>query len=265
MVSKATAWGLAVAALVVTGLAGMEFAKLCNPLRNDSAPREKLIRISYALVITMPAALVFLGSLGDSMQRQVVFLLGGLTLSFILCLAVIMWRGATSLGEASSAARDLPLGLLHLGLGGGALVALVRLPDPHWPLLWLLLVVCLNDTAALFVGSRLQGPKLNEVISPNKTWAGSAGGVAAGILVGLLCERFIAPGELVMTFTRTVFIAAIVVIAGQLGDLAKSFIKRVYGVKDTGTLLPGHGGIIDRIDAVYAAAPVLYCWLLLNQ
>jgi phosphatidate cytidylyltransferase len=106
----------------------------------------------------------------------------------------------------------------------------------------------------------LQGPKLLPRISPNKTWTGSIGGLAGGTIAGLLVSRY-----LLQDGTLTVlFMSACLSLATQLGDLMESALKRRFQVKDSGWFIPGHGGILDRIDGLLFAAPVFalfHFWL----
>ena len=142
-------------------------------------------------------------------------------------------------------------------------------------LLFLFLCVWCGDIAALYIGKNFGKRRLAPALSPNKTWAGSvasvAGSVAFGMGLILLGDWFAAHNS---TFTRLhtaepwwhfLLLAVALNIAAQLGDLVESALKRGVGVKDSGTLLPGHGGVLDRIDALLLAAPVLWFVLLLRQ
>ena len=110
-----------------------------------------------------------------------------------------------------------------------------------------------TDIGAYLVGRTFGGPKLAPAISPNKTWSGAIGGLACGVGGALLAARLLDVGFSPVTI---LIAAAIVSIASQLGDLFESWWKRVFGVKDSGGLIPGHGGILDRIDGVLLASPV---------
>lgn len=140
---------------------------------------------------------------------------------------------------------------------GGAIVALVwlrSLPDVGLGLtFWFLLVVWAADVGAYTSGRIIGGPKLAPSISPNKTWAGLVGGIvwsavfAAGIALAFSAARpWVALGA-----------AICVSLVAQLGDLFESGVKRQYGVKNSGQLIPGHGGVLDRVDGILAAAPFL--------
>ncbi len=134
---------------------------------------------------------------------------------------------------------------------------------------WLIVVVVAFDTAALFGGKALRGPKLWERVSPDKRWAGLLCGLAAAGLLGALWLLAFFPASNLANaetrFANGVFavVASLLVGAGaQVGDLAESQLKRRVGVKDTGSLLPGHGGVLDRIDSFLCAVPV--AWIALT-
>lgn len=129
---------------------------------------------------------------------------------------------------------------------------------PYWTL-FTLIVIWTGDSVAFFVGSAFGKHKSFPQISPNKTWEGTAASFGAALWVGLLYALFFWEGD--RPWQLVVF-AALLNIAGQLGDLAESALKRNAGVKDSSQLIPGHGGVLDRIDALLFAAPVLwYYWL----
>jgi len=143
-------------------------------------------------------------------------------------------------------------------------LAKLKLIDPNRggdTVLLVLIVAWLADTGGYFAGRFLGKAKLYEAVSPKKTWAGAYGGIA-GSLVGVIVLKLVHAHWL--EWTDVVAIAVPGGILGQLGDLAESLIKRSVGVKDSGTLLPGHGGILDRIDAVLFIAPYVYGYLMLR-
>ena len=126
--------------------------------------------------------------------------------------------------------------------------------------LWALALVWATDIGAYFAGRSIGGPKLAPRVSPSKTWSGLAGGVLAALLLGFLLHRLAGlPIQLAAA-------SGLLAVAAQLGDLVESWMKRRAGVKDSGTLLPGHGGVMDRLDGVVAAAPLAaLCYLILVQ
>lgn len=114
---------------------------------------------------------------------------------------------------------------------------------------WLLCIVWATDSAAYLAGSAFGGPKLAPMISPNKTWVGAVSGLAAGIIAGILLTQltgFVAREPYVLA-------CAGVSLLTQCGDLAESFLKRTFGVKDASDLIPGHGGALDRLDGMIVA------------
>jgi len=117
-------------------------------------------------------------------------------------------------------------------------------------LLFLLLLIWGSDIGAYLVGRLIGGPRLAPLISPGKTWSGAAGGIAAALAVGWGAVRT-TTGDLAWAMA----VALLLCVIGQLGDLTESFAKRRFGVKDSGTLIPGHGGLLDRLDALLAVAP----------
>lgn len=143
-------------------------------------------------------------------------------------------------------------------------LAKLKLIDPHHggdTVLVVLLVAWVADTGAYFAGRFLGKAKLYEAVSPKKTWAGAWGGLAGSLLGVVVLKLAVAH---YLSWVDVVLIAVPGGILGQLGDLAESLIKRSVGVKDSGALLPGHGGILDRIDAVLFIAPYVYAYLTIR-
>ena len=124
-----------------------------------------------------------------------------------------------------------------------------------------LVIAWLADTGGYFAGRFLGKAKLYEAVSPKKTWAGAYGGIAGSLLGVVVMTLAFLPW---LNWFDVVAIAVIGGIVGQLGDLTESLIKRSVGVKDSGALLPGHGGILDRIDAVLFIAPFVYAYVIVK-
>ena len=143
-------------------------------------------------------------------------------------------------------------------------LAKLKLIDPHHvgdTVVIVLLVAWVADTGGYFAGRFLGKAKLYEAVSPKKTWAGAWGGLAGSFLGVAVLKLAFADW---LTWLDVALIAIPGGILGQMGDLAESLIKRSVGVKDSGALLPGHGGILDRIDAVLFIAPYVYVYLTLK-
>jgi phosphatidate cytidylyltransferase len=143
------------------------------------------------------------------------------------------------------------LGVLYAGLPAVALIWL-RSDDSLGlrAAIFLILIVATADTAALLSGRLLRGPLLWPRISPNKTWSGFIGALAASAVVGALFWFVVQEGSAVRLAAAGAVLAAV----AQAGDLAESALKRRFGAKDTGSILPGHGGVMDRVDGLVAAA-----------
>jgi phosphatidate cytidylyltransferase len=122
--------------------------------------------------------------------------------------------------------------------------------------LFLVLIVWASDIGAYLVGRLAGGPRLAPSISPGKTWSGALGGLAAAVAVGWLAGAAFSRGPAEAPGAAALGVAALLGVAAQAGDLLESWIKRQFGVKDSGHLIPGHGGLFDRLDGVLAAAPL---------
>lgn len=150
-------------------------------------------------------------------------------------------------------------GLVYAGL---PVLALLLIRDQPRGLLfgvWTLALVWMCDMGAYFVGRLVGGPRLAPAISPNKTWAGLAGGViAASAFAAALHAYFGLPWRLTLA-------TPLLAIASQGGDLFESWLKRRAGVKDSGTMLPGHGGLLDRLDGLVPVAPLAALLVMLPQ
>ena len=246
---KGPFWLLVIAAAVVAMLAGWEFLTLAAA-SGASAPRFLVLVCIAALFI----ALFF--------QREL--LLPVFTAACLLIFTIISFRRPLNqvLFETSASI----FALIYCGI---SLTTLPRLSlEDGGPalLLFLFCAVWSGDIAALYIGRAFGRHKLAPAISPNKTWEGSIASIIGSMLVGgllLLLAYFLQQHGLnILDYPGTVlhwlWLAALLNIAAQVGDLVESAIKRGADVKDSGTLLPGHGGVLDRIDALLFAAPVLW-------
>ncbi|WP_455178283.1 phosphatidate cytidylyltransferase [Azospirillum melinis] len=148
----------------------------------------------------------------------------------------------------------LGFGVLYVAVGMAGLMWLRDLPDSGLSLfLFVLFAIWATDIGAYAAGRSIGGPKLAPRISPKKTWAGLIGGMAASALFGWLVALAFGAARPDIALA----VGAATAVVGQAGDLFESAVKRRYNVKDSGQLIPGHGGILDRIDGLLAAAPVL--------
>ena len=140
-----------------------------------------------------------------------------------------------------------------------ALIVLIRSGEAgaFW-ILALLAIIFAGDTAAYYVGSYLGKHKLCPSVSPKKTIEGALGGLAANFLVGFILKLFFLPE---VGWVAMLLMSILLGAVGQVGDLFESVLKRTAGIKDSGGILPGHGGILDRIDALLFAAPVAWIFI----
>ena len=163
----------------------------------------------------------------------------------------------------------LTLGAPYISIGVGALMWIYHDifsygPYNFYMTLWFLLMVWAMDVGAFIVGTNLKGPKLAPAISPNKTWSGLIGGLILAIAVSELYFQGLAGLKFVRIDGNTelffAMLGGLVALISQVGDLIESAIKRHLKIKDSSTLIPGHGGVFDRIDGLIFTAPLVY-WL----
>jgi phosphatidate cytidylyltransferase len=187
---------------------------------------------------------------------------------FLWPVIIFLWAAVPMLcliftyGRAESRSTEIlaktVLGPLYISLPLAMFTLIERHPGGRMWIFFLLLIVFACDTGAFYAGRTFGKRKLHPLVSPGKTWAGAVGGVLASLVAAFIWSRF---SNLHPFDARMVLLAGALAVSGQFGDLAESMLKRNHGVKDSGALLPGHGGILDRIDAHLFAAPVLLAYL----
>ncbi len=199
------------------------------------------------------SALVFIPFAGDN--RLVFSSVGLLFIGFSL---LFLFRVRT----IDIAAREISFALLAFLYVPFLLMHLVLLRQTQYGIQWLLvvmLIVMTNDSAAYYTGSAFGKHRLYPLVSPKKSIEGAVGGLI-GSLGGTLVAKFTFFPQL--TFSDAVVTAIVVGMFGQAGDLFESLLKRSFGVKDSGTIIPGHGGVLDRLDSILFAAPITYYYVL---
>ena len=186
-------------------------------------------------------------------------ILGGLWFNLMVLVAAVLmsfeWQNITAHIEGDEATKQKWhwRGVVYITLAGASLLWLRYLQTYHggWVVIWLLTVVWVTDIGAFFSGRIIGGAKLAPSFSPSKTWAGLVGGMCAAALLGMLFS--ISSG--MPSIGKLFWLSAATSLVAQGGDLLESYIKRLCGVKDSGDLIPGHGGILDRVDGFVTAAP----------
>jgi phosphatidate cytidylyltransferase len=207
------------------------------------------------------------------------FTFGALSASVLapfLFLTIGMYR--TEFASAFPAAMVSTFSFAYIAVPMASLVQLREQWRGSFLLLYLLLVVWAGDIFAYFVGKAIGTHRMSPRVSPKKTWEGAVASVIASVAVGLLMFHYAVPissallnAHLIerrdgifandqLSLTEVIALSIVLNIAAQLGDLIESLIKRGAGAKDSGAILPGHGGMFDRIDALLFAAPVLWCY-----
>lgn len=239
---------LAVIALGLTWLGGLPFRLLC-------AAMSAMIFHEWTRM-SRPAATNGLGFLPEALV--VVFigaLIAGLAASWLLLLVVILVAVMAIAALVRKAGQWEAGGLAYASVSGLSL-ALLRNGDHSGfvAILFLFAVVWATDIFAYFVGRAVGGPKLAPSISPGKTRSGALGGAVGGVVAGVMLAATAGAGNLALLG----LVALALSIVAQAGDLFESWVKRRHGRKDSGVLIPGHGGVMDRVDGLVAAALALY-------
>ena len=217
--------------VAVISLAAWEWRRLCGPWS---------VGPSAVLFIATPAGVAVAFVAGPALALIVV---GALALLGFLLAQPGPRRASGWVG----------VGTLYLALPALAITVLRDGSEGDLQVLWLLVVVWATDIGAYAAGRLIGGPKLAPKLSPNKTQAGLAGGVALATALGAAMGWTLAATPSVLP----VLAAAALALVAQGGDLFESAVKRRFGVKDAGHIIPGHGGVLDRIDGLLGAAPVL--------
>lgn len=166
-------------------------------------------------------------------------------LASVLAAAIVVWGSRLDV-----ALRWVAAGIVYAGLAIVSLIELRKGTDGFGAVIFVFLVSWATDTAAFLVGRLVGGPRLWRRVSPSKTWSGAIGGLVAGTAFGAI----VAISLDVPPSGWVILAAAVVAVAAQVGDLLESAAKRRFSVKDTGTIIPGHGGVMDRVDGLIVAS-----------
>jgi phosphatidate cytidylyltransferase len=257
-------WMITLFSAIVAELAAYEYLKLAAVGAESHGLKLRIpvwwmtLGTALAFVVTIP---------GFPVEAQ-------LPVLSALTLALFAWNGFRSplVQVLPDTAQGL-FGLIYIAYPLTLIPLLWKQEDGPALVLFLMVCVWTGDIAALYIGRAFGKRKLAPRLSPGKTWLGSiasiAGSMLAAGLVIFIADALTAHGNTLLHIAQplwqSLLLAAIINIAAQLGDLLESAIKRGAGVKDSGTMLPGHGGILDRIDALLLAAPILWFILLIKD
>src|SRR4030088_738548 len=178
---------------------------------------------------------------------------GYVMFTLLALIALSLAMRAADFGKVLPEAAFLLFGIIYI-FGAWKFAILLRAESPHW-LAYALVLNWIGDACAYYMGKNLGRHKLAPHISPHKTWEGAIASVAGSIIFGVLYLTRALPA---VTVVEAALLSVVVNIAGQTGDLAESALKRGAGLKDSGSLLPGHGGLLDRVDSTLFALPIVY-------
>lgn len=233
--------------MVIVLIAADEYLKMAD-VRSINEVERWLLNISMAAPVAV-----------SSLYPKLHILPPALLASFLVLTCYFLYR-YRNLADSYALFCRLLFGLFYVGFLGAHMILLRFLPEgSSWLVICTAITAC-SDTGAYFVGRSIGRKKLCPNISPNKTIEGAVGGVLAGIAAAAVFAAMLLPSFSWPFLFCAAFLLSLV---GIIGDLTESIVKRGTGTKDSGTLLAGHGGILDRVDSLLFAGPVLYYLLLL--
>ena len=250
-------WGTCVAVI-----SAFEVARLCA--RDQQTLRYQPVRgVVLFLILSLPALVSMSAGVTAVFTCEVAWArlyIGTVTAALLLVLYQVL-HGRSQIELAARDGERLVSAFLLVSLCAPQVILLSAHPNGVRLAWWLVAVVALNDSAAFFAGRSFGRHKMAPALSPNKTVEGSLVGLLVGALAGLLFWRYLlalplAPGWVLL-------LSLLACIGAQGADLSKSYLKRLCGVKDTGAIFPGHGGVLNRFDGIIGAAPVVLLAFLL--
>jgi len=204
--------------------------------------------------------LILAGIIAISVIKIPTFINGFLTgFSFIGLLGLLYYLISTKSIKTETFIQKIALHITYLILPFYFLIKLPFFENSYHPniIIFIILMIWTNDSFAFFVGKNFGKHKLFESVSPKKTIEGFIGGLLFAILAGFLIGKY----STYFSISNWIIIAVIVAVFGSLGDLVESKFKRQANVKDSGTIMPGHGGLLDRLDSLFFLAPFVYLYI----
>ncbi len=229
------------AIMLVAGIALHEYFRMTSRQGDNRLPAAAVIPLAILPV-------------GAAVLQRPGLVMAGLFLSLLGTIVVALFS-YRRLDDVFAFICRSTFGVVYIGFCLAHLVLIRFLPMGVAWLFVLTVITAGGDTGAYYIGKAFGRRKLCPVISPNKTVAGALGGISSGVLAALLAGHFLLP----QVSLAVIGLAALgLSVIGIIGDLAESMIKRSEGIKDAGTILGGHGGVLDRIDSLLLAAPILF-------
>jgi phosphatidate cytidylyltransferase len=238
-------WPWVGAVAVAGALLAWEWVRLC------AYTTQHLPGMAVPIAVLAAGAAAVAGGWGSAL----LILVAGCGAVWWLAGSPVLRRGGAAWVRQPAAPHPvwLAFGVVYVGAAGLALLRLrLETGAGLGNVLFVFLVVWASDIGAYMAGRALGGPKLAPAVSPNKTWSGAVGGLLSSVTAGVLTAYVMEHG----LSGQAAVVAAVLGVVSQAGDLFESWIKRRFHVKDSSSLIPGHGGLLDRLDGVLAAAPV---------
>ena len=239
---------LELVAVIITLAAGVGTWEYTSIVFGQGFLKEKIESLVFAILI--PCVALF----GSAQE-----LIAVLSFAVIVIFIVFLWRVDETNFDISRVAKVI-FGLVYIPLLTSHFIFLRKLDNGVYWILIVLVIGIVGDTVAMYVGKSLGKRKLIALVSPGKTVEGTIGLILGATIAACLFGYFLIPGVSIVHFAIIGFVGSII---GQLGDLCESAIKRNYGKKDAGALLPGHGGLMDRLDSLIFLAPFVYYYRIL--
>ncbi len=217
------------------------------------AGRTKVILYGNSFLIFLLFAVIY--------AKQILFVPVVIALWAFLPMGFLMMRKPTP-GKQLTAEISAPVfGSVYVALPLAMLALIDFRPHGSLWIFFLLSVIFAGDTGAFYIGRRFGKHKLHKIVSPGKTWEGAIGGLVSSTGAAILFLLF---SRIHSLDAGIILLSLLLSAMGQVGDLSESLLKRNHGIKDSGAILPGHGGILDRIDGLLFAVPVLFGYLILQ-
>jgi phosphatidate cytidylyltransferase len=259
-------WGGLPLALLVSLIGGLGAHELVAIARRHGLQPIGPLAIGAAAAIPLGTWVAYGGSIvqfagfdWEAALPSTWFALGGFVIAVLT--ATLFWRKPTE--RPLEAAAVTILAPLYCGVLPSFLLGIRYATggDRHWPATWAvflpLAVTWVGDTAAMYGGKTIGGPKLAPTISPGKTRSGSVAGLVGSVATAIAFNEIaLRPAGFTISMGQAIVIGVVLSVAGQIGDLAESVFKREVGIKDSSGLIPGHGGVLDRFDALYFVVPI---------